>query len=51
MKDVQGKPKEYLNSIEEGNMSRAYYSEIGYREKKLNVSREKRSKVTMTTFF
>lgn len=50
MKEVQGKPKECLNSIEEGNMLRAYYSAIGYRAKKLYVSREKGSKVTMTIF-
>lgn len=51
-KKFKGNPRsitllQRLNSIEEGNTWRAYYSEIGYRAKKLNVSWEDAAKVTM----
>lgn len=51
-KKFKGNPRsitllQHLNSIEEGNTGRAYYSEIGYRAKKLNVSWEDVAKVTM----
>lgn len=42
---------QHLNSSEEGNMSRVYYSEIGDRAKKLNASGSGGAKVTMTIFF